>query len=348
MGTGRPRILAGALVALACLAVLAPAGSAIAKKHHHHRVYRFGVRQLGRGAKGKDVRFLQRALTRLGIATGVDGVYGKATFRAVMTLESQKGWPVDGVISKKDAGRIKKLLSKAAVSGGYFIDGAGLPQLVLSARRAGDASVTVANVASGAVLKTTVSFGGAGSQAFTWNGLVDSAVVPDGTYQLRLSDPGTAKASVAGGQIQPFALHLHAFPVIGPHTFGGPDAGFGAPRAGHTHQGQDIPAACGQKEVAFESGTLMVNAYQAGGAGYYVVIHGGLTGTDAVYMHLQAPSPVAAGASVLAGQVIGNLGDTGDAEGCHLHFERWSAPGWYVGGAPYDPLPELTYWDSYS
>ena len=22
--------------------------------------------------------------------------------------------------------------------------------------------------------------------------------------------------------------------------------------------------------------------------------------------------------------------------------------GWYVGGAPYDPLPELQYWDSYS
>jgi hypothetical protein len=29
-------------------------------------------------------------------------------------------------------------------------------------------------------------------------------------------------------------------------------------------------------------------------------------------------------------------------------LERWSAPGWYVGGAPYDPLPELLYWDSYS
>jgi hypothetical protein len=33
------------------------------------------------------------------------------------------------------------------------------------------------------------------------------------------------------------------FPVGGPHSFGGPENRFGAPRAGHTHQGQDILAA---------------------------------------------------------------------------------------------------------
>jgi murein DD-endopeptidase MepM/ murein hydrolase activator NlpD len=337
------------MAALVCMAALAPVGTAIAKKHHK-RVYRFGTRQLGPGMKGKDVRFLQNALTRLGISTGADGVFGKGTFRSVETLESQKGWPVNGLVSKKDAGRIKKLLSKAvAVTGSsYFVLGTTAPQLVLSARRAGDATVTVANVASGAVEKATVSFTAAGSQTFTWGGIVGSVPAPDGTYQLRLGDPGTAKASVAGGQTEPFAMHLHAFPVPGPHTFGGPDARFGAPRAGHTHQGQDVPAACGQTEVAFESGTLRVNAYQAGGAGYYVVIHGGLSGTDAVYMHLREPSPIPANTAVRAGQAIGYVGDTGDAEGCHLHFERWSAPGWYLGGAPFDPLPELTYWDSYS
>jgi murein DD-endopeptidase MepM/ murein hydrolase activator NlpD len=346
MGTGRPRFLLG-VTALVCVAALAPAMPAVAKKHHP-RVHRFGTRQLAPGVKGKDVRYLQRALTKLGIATGIDGVYGKGTFRSVEALEAQRGWPVDGVLSKKDAGRIKKLLANATVSGSYFIAGGSAPQLLLHAKRAGDATVKVVNVAGGVAVASSVGFSSAGSGTFTWNGTLTSGVASDGTYQLKLSDPGTAKATVTGGQTQPFGMHLHAFPVPGPHNFGGLDARFGAPRTGHTHQGQDIPAACGQKEVAEETGVLKVNAYQASGAGYYVVIHGALSGTDAVYMHLQAPSPIAAGSSVSAGAVLGKVGDTGDAQGCHLHFERWSAPGWYVGGAAYDPLPELTYWDTYS
>ena len=40
--------------------------------------------------------------------------------------------------------------------------------------------------------------------------------------------------------------------------------------------------------------------------------------------------------------------DTGDAQGCHLHFEAWKAPGWYSGGSPVDPLPMLTAWDKTS
>jgi murein DD-endopeptidase MepM/ murein hydrolase activator NlpD len=143
-------------------------------------------------------------------------------------------------------------------------------------------------------------------------------------------------------------MHLRAFPVPGPHTYGGAGSRFGAPRAGHTHQGQDVAASCGEPLYVSETGTVRTNAYQASGAGYYVVIHGVITGTDFVYMHLQTASSAPAGTAVYAGQPIGKVGNTGASEGCHLHFERWSAPGWYVGGAPYDPLPELQYWDSYS
>ena len=348
MGTGRPRSLTSAIVALVLIAVVAPAPPAPAKPSGKHHLFTFGTRNLGRGAKGKDVRYLQRALTRLGIATSIDGVFGKGTMRSVKALEEQHGWPVNGVISKKDAKRISKLLAKHRVSGSYFVAGYVPAALDLSARKAGTARVKVLDASGNLVHSVAVSFDGAGSKAVSWNGMLPSGVVPDGTYQLKLADRGTTGASVSGGQTEPFGMHLRAFPVPGPHNFGGPDARFGAPRSGHIHQGQDIPAACGQKEMVDETGQVRVNAYQAGGAGYYVVLHGALTGTDSVYMHLKAPSWAPAGTNVFAGQQIGKVGATGDAAGCHLHFERWTAPGWFVGGAAYDPLPELLYWDSYS
>ena len=351
MGKGRPRSFACAVLALALLAVTATASPAHAAKGKtkHHRVFKFGSRSLGPGAKGKDVRFLQKALTRLGVATAVDGAYGKGTMRSVKAFEAQRGWAVDGRVSKKDAKKITKLLARGTSSSGYFIRGATAPTLQLEARGAGSATAKVLDASGAEVIKAPVSFSSAGTGTFSWNGTLDGgAPASDGTYQLKLADQGTAKASVTGGQTEPFAMHLHAFPVPGPHNFGGAGSRFGAPRSGHIHQGQDVAAACGENLYASEAGTLRTNAYQASGAGYYIVIHGALTGTDFVYMHLQAPSPITAGSLVGAGQLVGNVGATGDAQGCHLHFERWTAPGWFVGGAAYDPLPELQYWDSYS
>jgi len=62
-------------------------------------------------------------------------------------------------------------------------------------------------------------------------------------------------------------------------------------------------------------------------------------------MHLRQPALVVTGETVYTGQQIGEVGDTGDAVGCHLHFEEWTQPGWYKGGHPYDPLPDLKRWD---
>ena len=87
-------------------------------------------------------------------------------------------------------------------------------------------------------------------------------------------------------------------------------------------------------------------AYQSA-AGYYIVIHG-LDGTDNAYMHLAGPTPFEEGDPVFTGQQIGVVGDTGDATACHLHFESWTAPGWYDGGHPVDPLALLQAWDRFS
>ena len=135
------------------------------------------------------------------------------------------------------------------------------------------------------------------------------------------------------------------FPVRGAHSFGGAGARFGAGRSGHTHQGQDVLAKCGLPMVSATAGTVQYTGYQSS-AGNYAVVRGTAPVRDYVYMHMQAPSLVKKGIAVAAGQSIGAVGETGNAQGCHLHFEIWSAPGWYDGGAPLDPLPQLQAWEA--
>jgi murein DD-endopeptidase MepM/ murein hydrolase activator NlpD len=74
----------------------------------------------------------------------------------------------------------------------------------------------------------------------------------------------------------------------------------------------------------------------------------GADGTDTVCMHMKKLSWAPVGTPLYPGQQIGRVGASGNASGCHLHFEHWTTPGWYAGGTPYDPLPELLSWDSYS
>ena len=61
-------------------------------------------------------------------------------------------------------------------------------------------------------------------------------------------------------------------------------------------------------------------------------------------MHLQLPSTLTVGTRVEAGGTVGYVGDSGRADGCHLHFEIWTAPGWYSGGVARDPRTTLQQW----
>jgi murein DD-endopeptidase MepM/ murein hydrolase activator NlpD len=126
------------------------------------------------------------------------------------------------------------------------------------------------------------------------------------------------------------------FPVQGAHDYGTEVNTFGG---GRGHKGQDVFARCGTPLVAALGGEVTIAKFQQR-AGNYVVIKAD-DGTSQAYMHLRAPATVAKGARVEAGQPIGEVGDTGRASGCHLHFELWTSPGWYEGGEPIDPLPFL-------
>jgi murein DD-endopeptidase MepM/ murein hydrolase activator NlpD len=126
------------------------------------------------------------------------------------------------------------------------------------------------------------------------------------------------------------------FPVAGAHTLG---QGFGAPRSGHSHEGQDIMAACGTPLVAVSRAKVKWVRKQRL-AGNYVVIRNKKLHQDYMYAHLKKRAWVSKGDIVQPGQQIGVVGQTGDATACHLHFELWLGK-WYRGGYPVNPLPYL-------
>ena len=194
-------------------------------------------------------------------------------------------------------------------------------------------------------------------QVVQWNGLAGNRVQRPGRYVFRVSaadEAGALRASSAqapadepaAAEPDPasFKFLRHTFPILGPHGYGEFAAKFGG---GRGHQGQDVFAACGTPMVAARGGVVKFKQYHSR-AGYYLVIDGERTGVDYAYMHLQSAALVNKGDRVHTGQLIGYVGDTGDASGCHLHFEMWKAPGWYSGGSPFDPLPDLLSWDKSS
>jgi len=189
-------------------------------------------------------------------------------------------------------------------------------------------------------------------QTVTWNGVAEGEVAPDGVYEFRVTaTDATGAIALSSAKAAPdraapgaFTFLRHHFPILGAHRYGKGAARFGG---GRGHQGHDVFAACGTPVVAARGGSVKFKQYH-GAAGYYVVIDGAATGTDFAYMHLRAAALVGKGDRVRTGQLIGYVGDTGRASGCHLHFEAWSAPGWYSGGKPMDPLDDLLAWDAQS
>jgi murein DD-endopeptidase MepM/ murein hydrolase activator NlpD len=188
-------------------------------------------------------------------------------------------------------------------------------------------------------------------QSVVWTGRLGGSSAPRGRYSFRLtaqSRSGAIARSSAAGDYERDAFDLfdHKFPIRGAHDYGGPAARYGAGRAGHTHAGHDTFARCGTKLVAARGGRVIYSGYQ-GAAGNYIVIQGAGSGFSYAYMHLREPSPFRKGDRVYTGQQIGMVGDTGDAQGCHLHFELWRGA-WYGGGHTVDPLPYLRAWDTWS
>ena len=137
----------------------------------------------------------------------------------------------------------------------------------------------------------------------------------------------------------------YVFPVAGEASF---SDDFGVPRTTTWHHGNDIFAARGTPLVAVTAGTLFnVGWNDVGGNRLWLR---DAVGNEYYYAHLARFSPLAEeGAHVNTGDVIGYVGDTGDAAGTppHLHFEihppELQAEG-YDGVV--NPYPYLTAWQA--
>ena len=136
----------------------------------------------------------------------------------------------------------------------------------------------------------------------------------------------------------------YVFPVYGPTSY---IDTFGAGRADVSyHHGDDIFGSLGQPLVACADGIVFsVGWNKIGGNRLWILDQ---KGNQFYYAHLSAFSTAAVnGAHVKAGQVVGFMGNTGDAEGTpyHLHFEVHPVSLLYLGyDGAVDPTPYLDAW----
>lgn len=111
---------------------------------------------------------------------------------------------------------------------------------------------------------------------------------------------------------------------------------WGATRSsGRTHEGIDIFAPCGQPVVSATEGIVLhIGENTLGGRTVRVL---GPSGSIHYYAHLERYGPVSAGDHVKPGDVLGHVGNSGNARGtpCHLHY------GIYLDGSARNPYPYL-------
>lgn len=107
------------------------------------------------------------------------------------------------------------------------------------------------------------------------------------------------------------------------------------------HTGVDFSCSAGTPVVAVKSGTVVISTalrssngkYRSYGE-YIVIDHH--DGTMTLYAHMLSGSrTVGPNQQVSQGQVIGQVGSTGNSTGSHLHFEV------RIGGSPVNPTPYL-------
>ena len=168
-------------------------------------------------------------------------------------------------------------------------------------------------------------------------------VAPEPTKNGRSSAPllamptGLQPRLTAGGYV---------FPVYGPVSYGNTFGAFRGDVAGNWHHGDDIFAPLGAPILACADGLVFsVGWNDVGGNRLWLRDS---QGNEFYYAHLSAFTPLARnGMHVKAGEMLGFVGNTGDAQGTptHLHFEVHPSSLLFMGyDGAVNPTPYLDAW----
>lgn len=282
---------------------------------------------LERGDHSLQVVQLQQLLIASGASLrgGADGEFGPSTEAAVKDYQRGHGLPVNGTVDVPTATALGLLPATPVLA-----QGASGKAVRTLQRRLMAVGLSVKGGADGSYGAATA---GAVARFQKAHGLPQSGSVDAATAAV-LANAAAGTTTDSPATTQPG--QLASFPV--PATCKYWDT-FGAPRSGgRAHQGVDIAAKSGTPIYAVQDGRISKQqkdskASLAGNAIWLKM----KDGTYYFYGHLSAfAEGVGLGSPVHAGDVIGYVGATGNAEIPHLHFEvhPW-------GGAAVNPYPIL-------
>jgi murein DD-endopeptidase MepM/ murein hydrolase activator NlpD len=169
-------------------------------------------------------------------------------------------------------------------------------------------------------------------------------VAPEPTKKEQKSSPPLIRPAVG---LQPkLTAGGYVFPVYGPSGYGDTFGAFRSDVSGNWHHGDDIFAPLGAPILACADGIVFsVGWNDVGGNRLWLRDD---QGNEFYYAHLSAFTPLAKnGLRVHAGEMLGFVGNTGDAQGTptHLHFEVHPYSLLFMGyDGAVDPTPYLDAW----
>jgi peptidoglycan hydrolase-like protein with peptidoglycan-binding domain len=312
---------------------------------------------LAPGARGPQVTVLQRILMSAGIALtgGADGVFGPATSQALRQFQGQNQLSQSGVVDAVTATALDAVViapgpdqgtpsapsapstpstpapAPSAPAGSFPKIGDRGPQVAELQRALIAAGIPVPGGADGIFGSMTA---GAVIAFQRHNGLPVNGVV-DAEVAALLGLSAHNDAAAPSTPSMP-TVALVQFPVQGRCSFA--DTWHYPRGGGRLHLGVDVMAPEGKLIYAVTDGTI-TRVYREGtntltGNGLRLTMD---DGTYFFYAHLKdIAQGIAVDTKVVAGQILGTNGKTGNAGVPHLHFEIH--PG---GGSPVNPYPYI-------